>query len=364
MNQNSMPQTVKVLLAWQKKGSLRFDLPIQRAENQWDSLQKSKLLHSVLQGYYIPPVLFVKMEDGDTGESFYSVLDGKQRLTSIFAYVSGREEDGGDGGFVLHEGTAVCTVEGVTDSIAGKSFRELPEVCRNKILSRRLAMHVMEDCTDEEREELFARIHASTPLTLIQKARTEMGTELAGWVGAVTRMPFFGNALALTPAQVKKECELEVLLQSMLLLDARDEGYDDKAISMAAVTLYCRSIRGNYPQEKRRKVENLLQYLGEAFPEKCKWLKKSNVPMAMVMGQIAIEQGIPAAGFKGYIDAFSNAVCPAFEANKGSGNIKRAKTEGRLTALFEYFLAHFKWERDGVAGPLYMGQAEESNSNR
>ena len=61
--------------------NLTFDYPIQRADGQWDKSQKALLIDSVLKGFIIPHVYIVK--DGTEDFSPMSVLDGKQRLTTL-----------------------------------------------------------------------------------------------------------------------------------------------------------------------------------------------------------------------------------------------------------------------------------------
>lgn len=220
MNKATLPQGVRQLAKWYEKGTLKFDLPIQRASGQWSLLQKSLLVHSILADYPIPALYLVKYKDNETT---YQALDGKQRCTSIFDFIHGE--------FALHASTPNVTVEGTEYELANKLFEELSEDLKDLINGFRFTIYALENATDEEIEEAFARLNASVPLTLIQKARTEMGTNLARWTREMTQLPFFQHAIPLTLAQARRESELEILLQSMLLMDAKDEGYEYKAIS-------------------------------------------------------------------------------------------------------------------------------------
>lgn len=191
---------------------------------------------------------------------------GKQRCTSLFEYINGD--------YKLHSSTPDVVVDGKTIELAGKEFKELSEEIKDLILGYRFTIYLLEDATDDEIEEAFARLNNSSPLTLIQKARTEMGTELATWTREITCSPFFQNSVPMTLAQARRESELEILLQSMLLLDARHYNYDYKAISMREVTKYCKEIRGNYPKEKRELISKIVTFLKDAFPQQTKFLKR------------------------------------------------------------------------------------------
>ena len=346
MQKSTLPQGVRKLKAWAEKGALAFDLPIQRASGQWSLLQKSLLIHSMLAEYPIPPLYFIKCRTEEGGAQ-YQALDGKQRCTGIFEFI--------DGGYALHASTPPVAIDGFTFDLANMGFEDLSEECRDAILGFRFTIYALEDATDGEIEEAFARLNASTPLTLIQKARTEMGTELAGWTKEMTQYPFFTQGVSLTLAQARRESELEILLQSMLLMDAKDEGYNYKAISMGEVMKYCRGIRNGYTGQRKSVIQCCVEYLSDAFTEKHRFLKKSNAPMAFVMADMAMGQGIPPEGFREFIDYFGEHVSPAYEANMGSGNIKRAKTEGRLLAIYDGMREYFNIP-DGAAGyPVYVG---------
>ena len=176
-----------------------------------------------------------------------------------------------------------------------------------------------------------------------------MYTELASWTKEICKMDFFQHSIGLTVAQLRREANLEVLLQSMLLLDARHEGYDEwKSISTAEVTKYCKHIRGKYNDDKKLMIMEIIEYLSNAFKEKHKFLKKSNIPMIIVLGKLALENNIEPEKFKSFVDSFSNTVCVDYEANTGSGNVKRQKTEGRLLAIANAFADYFNLENVNI----------------
>lgn len=200
---------------------MTFDNPIQRSGSQWTLLQKSLLIHSILMGYPVPNCYFLKSKN-ENGDTVYDCLDAKQRLTSIFDFAEGKYE--------LHSATPACTFDGCDYDLANLSFDELADDLKDEILGCRLSIFCLEECTDEEVEEIFARLNNSTPLSPIQKCRSVMSTELARWTKEICKMDFFQHSIGLTVAQLRREADLEVLLQSMLLLDSRHEGYDESIL--------------------------------------------------------------------------------------------------------------------------------------
>lgn len=355
MNKSTLPVGIKSLMGWKNKGTLTFDNPIQRAGSQWSLLQKSLLIHSVIMNYPIPPCYFLKAKN-DAGDTIYDCLDSKQRLSSIFEFV--------EGGYTLHAATPPCRVDGFDFDLAGMSFEELSDDVKDEIIGCRLSIFCLEDCTDEEVEEIFTRLNNATPLSAVQKVRSIMSSGLSKWAKEICKMDFFQHSIGLTVAQLRREADLEVLLQSMLLLDARHEGYDDwKGISTAEVTKYCHHIRGKYNEDKRRMVYEIVDFLGVAFKERHKFLKKSNIPMIMVLAKLALENGVEPQKFKVFLDAFASSACADYEANTGSGNVKRAKTEGRLKALGADFEAYFGFENVNILGVNLGGKPDGSENS-
>lgn len=187
-------------------------------------------------------------------------------------------------------------------------------------------------------DDIEYELHAATP-----EAEVE-GTiyDLARWTKEICQCGFLLHSVSLTVVQLRSEADLEVLLQAMLLLDSRHEGYDAwKGISTAEVTKYCGHIRGTYNDDKRQMIAEPMEYLFKAFPEKHKFLKKSKISTVILLSKLALENEIVPDCFKTFLDSFSNSVCPAYEANTGSGNVKRTKTEGRLSAIAGAFAEYF-----------------------
>lgn len=348
MQKSNIPVGVKTLKSWADKETLRFDHPVQRSSGQWNLIQKSLLIHSMLANYPIPPIYLIKSKD-ENGDTVYSAIECKQRLTSVFEFI-------GEEGFAMHASTPSVTIDGFEHDLADMRFEDLADELRDEILGYRFSVCCLEDCTEEEVEEIFTRLNNSTPLSPIQKCRSIMGSDLARWTKEICASDFFQHSVNLTLAQVRREADLETLLQSMLLLDSRDGDYDSwNAISTSEVTKYCKHIRGNYSDEKKLVIMEIVDYLYRAFPAQHKFLKKSNIPTVIVLAKLALENDISTEEFCKFINYFSNAICPEFEVNTGSGNIKRVKTEGRLLAIAEVFANDFALEEVNI---LYARESD------
>lgn len=171
MQKSTLPTGVRTLKKWYEKDNLSFDNPVQRSGSQWSLIQRSLLLHSMLAGFPIPPLYLLKSKDGQ--DTIYDALDGKQRMSNIFDFI--------DGGYALHGGTLEVELDGVVYDLANLSFEELSEECRDELLGCRFSIFCLEDSMNEEVEEIFKRLNNATPLSPIQKCRSELGLELSAW---------------------------------------------------------------------------------------------------------------------------------------------------------------------------------------
>lgn len=111
MIKTTLNWTVKNLKhMYDAKETLSFDHPIQRQSAQWSNLQQSLLIHSILANFPVPAIYVQKSdaeEADDKGKTLYkySVLDGKQRMTTIFSFINGE--------YALNEETPDAEIEGV-----------------------------------------------------------------------------------------------------------------------------------------------------------------------------------------------------------------------------------------------------------
>lgn len=143
-----------------EKGQVSFDCAVQR-NPVWDMSRKSLLIHSMIEGYPIPPFYFARKDDGK-----YDALDGQQRSLSIKGYL--------DGEFPLSDDTPqVIDENGFPVTVSGLKFSELPEWAQDNIKDYSLTIYYFEGITEEEIAELFFRINNGKPLTSVELTRVK-----------------------------------------------------------------------------------------------------------------------------------------------------------------------------------------------
>lgn len=331
MQKSSLPVGIKTLYKYYTESkTLDLDCPIQRASGQWNNLAASMLIHSILSDYIIPNLYFRK--ETKDGANYLSVLDGKQRLTTVFSFINDE--------WITHAKTPKVVLDGEEYDISLKRFSELDDDVKSTIMGYRFTTYQLENCTDEEIEETFARLNAGTPLSKIQQARPKMGMNLADWCNSLVASDFFQKSLNLTIAQLRREDDFLCLLTTMMLLD--DKYYNDFSIKTSASAAECvrfaESIKNNYSEDKKETVELLVEYLNEAFgSEEYKFLRKNNIAIVMYVGFIALNRGVSAEEYKSsVVDFFENGCSEAYNDASGSGNVKMVNVNIRMKELLEF----------------------------
>lgn len=320
MNRSSLPLGVGALYKYwnSPEKTLACSLSFQRSSGAWSLITKSGLVASVLTDSFVPSIVLLKDKVGtnEKGKDIvkYEILDGQQRLTSLFSFL--------DDQWALHGALEPVEFDGFTYDIAGRKFSELEPELQDAIRGYRFSIQALENYTFDEVEKLFFNINSGVALSPIQRAKPKLGNENMEFFNKLLSGNFFGQSINITEAQAKREDDLLLLLQTMLLLDNRHEGREYKNISAASCLAYAESIRTSYGEDKKNLLLGVVEYLDEAFTTKTKFLRKNNVPIVGVCAKIALEQGVEPKDFKSFICEFSNNIYPRYEDASGSGNIK------------------------------------------
>lgn len=109
---NKNDRSLAELARWEETGRLIVDPEWQRGY-VWDKKRASKLIESFLKDVPVPVIYLSVREDGK-----YEIIDGLQRLTSVFKYFKNSYE--------------LSTLE-LLPQLTGKKYKELPEQLQNKL---------------------------------------------------------------------------------------------------------------------------------------------------------------------------------------------------------------------------------------
>lgn len=316
--------TGKTLQNQIKKGQVSFDCAVQR-NPVWDMPRKSLLIHSMIEGYPIPPFYFSRRDDGK-----YDALDGQQRSFAIKGYL--------DGDFSLTEDTPPITDEnGYSIEIAGLLFSELPEWAQDNIKDYSLTIYYFENITEEEIAELFFRINNGKPLTSVELTRVKAKSILKFQEIAKHEM----IAGAITEAGKRRYNDENVAMQAWALCfsDCRDfttKGFRP-LIESAAVT-----------EEQVQGIGQALDYVKEVSellnPEEKtnkRVLKKiktrSHLVSCTYVALKALRAGKSVDELKAvlyrFFDSNQTSVSEIYNKSVGSGSAKPDKVQSRVQVL-------------------------------
>lgn len=337
-----MNWTVKKFMKEQQTGAVQFTYPIQRAGEQWDNMQKSLLIHSIISDYPVPPLYTITEPSEDGKKTIFQVLDGKQRLTNIRDFLKGE--------YFLNESIPPVYIDGKKEILAGMTFDELSEDAQDAIRDFNLDLFKLEEATDEEIEDMFYRLNNGTPLSKQQKAKAKMGRDWANKIQDLVNHNFVKNKASFTPLQIRKADHETALLQTMMLVD---ENHELKSISSNDVFEYTKTFKDDAKNKEAivKKLIGVMDYLDNAFEAKeSMLLKKVHFPMTMLTAMMAQEKGVDPykfgdwrANFKDSLKAMKDpekfeslledTIATNYAEFGGAGSVKREKTLGRVEAM-------------------------------
>jgi hypothetical protein len=181
--------TIAKARAW--RSSIEERPPYQRESAVW-SLDKQQLfIDSLLNGYDVPKIYLHDLR-GDQPTKVYSIVDGKQRLTTIWSFLAD--------GFALAPDFRVepanlpeLPLDAVAP-VAGLRFSQFDGPWREAFLSTYLSVVLIRHATEEDIEALFYRLNNGEPLNAAEK-RNAMGGDMARLVRTVASRPFFAERL-------------------------------------------------------------------------------------------------------------------------------------------------------------------------
>lgn len=327
---------------YESKEVLSFSHPIQRQSGQWDIMQKSLLIHSMLANYPIPNI-YVLREDSrqvdDKGKHvfIFSVIDGKQRLTNVLSFLRGE--------YALSDNVPDVTIEEETYSIAGKYFADLDEPVKYELQRYKFEIYSFEECSNDEVEEIFFRLNNATPLTKAQVAKAKVGTSNAIFINKLLGTRFMSESCNFSRAQRKNSDDQRVILQSAMLFDRNYKGMEITDLSEKSIMEYAESIKGNFSAQQENILLSAFEYLSDAFPPEInKNLRKIVLPMVIYMADYALDKDVKGMYFRQWLDFFfsEDVLLEEFNQNCGSGSTKLVKVNARLAIMAMSFANYFE----------------------
>lgn len=203
-------QTISWFVDLYRRELLELDPPYQR-RSVWNQRYREDFIETVLLGYPAPS-LFLYEEIGDDGSTTYSVVDGKQRLTTLFAFVEGE--------FATRDES-----NALPSAARGQYFKDLDGDLKQWFWSYEFTVEYLPSTDDALLTEVFDRINRNVAKLTRQELRharygegafARAVDELDGEMTALIGTPSFPRIVESSRRQMK---DIEFVVTLALLIE-------------------------------------------------------------------------------------------------------------------------------------------------
>ena len=205
-------QTISWFYDLYQRDMLDLDPPYQR-RSVWNQTFKDFFIDSVLLGYPAPAI-FLYEEISPEGRSVYNVVDGKQRLTTLFQFV--RNE------FPVSEKAEIT-------KLRGRYFDDLDDQAKTAFWSYQFVVEYLPNVDEQILNAIFDRINRNVAKLTAQELRharldgefISVAERLAEWIDEV--LPKSGPRITAQSKRQMKDVEMVALL--LLLIEEGPKSY-------------------------------------------------------------------------------------------------------------------------------------------
>jgi hypothetical protein len=251
--------TVAKALAW--RSAIADDPPYQRESSVW-SLEKQQLfVDSLLNGYDVPKIYLHDLR-GRHPTRVYAVVDGKQRLSTIWRFLSDEIALADD--FRVEPANLPELPAGVTHPRPGERFSQLDPAWQRVLRQTYLAVVLIQNATEADIEDLFSRLNNGEPLNAAEK-RNALGGDAVRLVRAIAAHRFFRDRVRFPHQRYQHH---DAAARLLVLEDALLRGGAPVDLTVRSLDRFVRENRRVPPAHRRRlreRVVTVLDRLAEAF---------------------------------------------------------------------------------------------------
>lgn len=297
----------------------------------WTAAKKNLLIDSLLRGIPIRPVVVTKEKN-----NIFGVLDGKQRLTTIYSYMNDE--------FALKDLKTLTYEEGkkkIDLDLNKKKFSDLPEKLQEKIKSRSIKADYYEALTEEEEIELFFRINNGKSLSNLEQswAKAKSGECII----KLADHELFSEALS--KADKEKSLDKDTVIKSYAVLYKKDVSFDSKFMnSIIQETEFTEE----QIEEMNKIYDRILNILQEVIAKRItrRICKRTHLISIVPTIKKSLEEERTEEEMKEFLEDFfgSKETTKSKKYNEsaaGSGTGKRDKVKARVDEVLKYYKKFF-----------------------
>lgn len=169
--------SIAELRAWFLDKVLTVNKDYQRSSGLWPTAAKSYFIDSILRDFPFPKVYFHERLDKAHKRPHREIVDGQQRLTTIFDFAEGK--------FALGRNAA---------EFSGKRLSDLPPEIQDDFWAYTVSVDVIRNADRTNILQMFRRMNAFTlPLNAAEKRHSEFYGEFKDWVNQI--LDLYGSIL-------------------------------------------------------------------------------------------------------------------------------------------------------------------------
>lgn len=308
-------QSAKNLAKDITKAKYNMHHKLQRKEGQWNKLQKSELIDSMLRSYPIDPIRCEEKED-----KVKYVFDGVQRSTTIGNFFLD--------GFKLSKELEPIIIDEKTYEIAGKKYSELDDDVKDKLNDYEMIIYVFSNCTDKDIREMYRRQNNGKPLNNTQKRTAVETDKVSDIIFELADHPLFEKVLSV--AQYKKDIQRDLIRETLMLINTNDE-HDFTSFKAKDIDNFVLWYDQNIRTSDIGTLSEVLDVLNAGYEELK--VKPTSIPMILYAAFLCIKGNKDFRKFEGALNDFVNN----YDSNEEykqlvqSGTTASAGVKGRLS---------------------------------
>ncbi len=157
-------------MSW--RSAIADDPPYQRESSVWSLAKQRLFIDSLINGYDVPKIYLHDLR-GKHPTKVYAVVDGKQRLSTIWRYMT--DQFGLAPDFGIEPANLPDLPGGVRHPTAGDRFSDLDPAWQQVLRATHLAVVLIQNATEEDIEDLFSRLNNGEPLNAAEKRNAVAG---------------------------------------------------------------------------------------------------------------------------------------------------------------------------------------------
>ncbi|MGA2781193.1 MAG: DUF262 domain-containing protein [Smithella sp.] len=256
------------LRTYSEKDTIKLDPPYQRYGDIWTLEKKQLLIDSIINCYDIPKMYFhvYSIKDRKKTGIEYAVIDGRQRLETIWKFINGD--------FPLDKDFAYLKDDSV--KLSGLTYQDIAKnYPKIRIIFDSFVLPIIGVETDDLDliDDMFSRLNEAVPLNAAEK-RNAFGGDMAAAIREVANHKLFKEKVRFGN---KRHQYSEIAARYLLLVESEDiqkKIIDTKKIYLDAMTK-------NYKKGKKQKVNAYKNKVWIVIDKMCNvFAKKDELLMA------------------------------------------------------------------------------------